>query len=38
MKKAFDQFRYLISDRFRKVMLQKNMETFLLISQEDGDA
>jgi CrcB protein len=32
MKKAFDQFRYLFSDRFRKVVIPKDMETFLLIS------
>jgi len=32
MKGRFDHFRYSISNRLRKVVLSKDMETFLLIS------
>ena len=32
MKETFEQFRFFISNRFRKVVLPKDMETFLLIS------
>ncbi len=32
MKKTLDQLRYSISNRLRKVVLPKDMETFLLIS------
>ena len=32
MKETFEQFQLFISTRFRKVVLSKNMETFLLIS------
>jgi fluoride exporter len=32
MKKTFDHFRYFVSNRLRKVVLSKDMETFLLIS------
>lgn len=32
MKETFEQLQFFISTRFRKVVLSKNMETFLLIS------
>lgn len=32
MKKIFDRFHYSVSNRLRKVILPKDMETFLLIS------
>jgi CrcB protein len=32
MKKTFDRFHYSVSNRLRKVVLPKDMETFLLIS------